>query len=116
MKALLLNEAEVWQEHSASQNPEFDKTIASKKIYLKASKLNADLLAYLRAHLLLKYDGDLSSIKVTEPTAIDYELLVLQTYRSFIEQVAADRNTFVSNSLSSKVVNAGRRWMIETYK
>jgi len=72
-----LNEADVLREHKASQNPGFEKSSASKKIFLKATKLNPDLLAYLRAHLLLKYDGDLSIIKVTEPTVIEYELLVL---------------------------------------
>ena len=65
---------------------------------------------------MLKYDGDLSTIKVTEPTVIEYELLVLQTYRKFIEYLAAERNIFGNRSLSGKIDNQNRSWMIQTYK
>ena len=35
----------------------------------------------------MKYDGDISAIKVTEPTVVEYELIVLQTYRKFVEHL-----------------------------
>jgi hypothetical protein len=41
-------------------------------------KVNIDLLSYLRAHCLVLYTGsDFSRIKMTEPTVLEFELLVL---------------------------------------
>lgn len=55
-------------------------------MYLKASKLDSDLLSYLRAHLLVSYEGEnVTKIKVTEPSDITYELLVLQAYQSLLD-------------------------------
>ena len=46
-----------------------------------------DLLAYLRAHLLLFYEGDdICNVRVTVPTEIDYEILVLKTYRGLLDK------------------------------
>lgn len=45
------------------------------------------MLAYLRAHLLLFYEGDdICNVRVTVPTQIDYEILVLKTYRALLDR------------------------------
>ncbi len=52
-----------------------EQGLLAKKVYLKASKLDSDLLSYLRAHLLVSYEGeDVTKIKVTEPSEVRYEL------------------------------------------
>lgn len=53
---------------------------------LKASKLDFTLMSYLRAHLLLTYDKPVT--KVTEPTDLTFELLVLQAYKSVLTLVS----------------------------
>ena len=59
----------------------------TKGIQLKYNRLNQDLLAYLRAHLLLFYEGDdICNVRVTVPTQIDYEILVLKTYRALLDR------------------------------
>ena len=67
-----------------------DETVFSettKGIQLKHNKLNADLMAYLRAHCLLFYPGDdICSVRVTVPTNVEYEILVLKCYRGLIDQ------------------------------
>jgi hypothetical protein len=80
----MLTEDEVRIEHLDSQASSFDKKTSSKKLYLKATKLNPDLLAYLRAHLLLRYESDLTKLKVSEPTDVEYELLILEAYQEFL--------------------------------
>ena len=70
--------------------PENEKAFSetTKGIQLKYNKLNLDLLAYLRAHLLLFYQGDdICNVRVTVPTDIDYEILVLKTYRSLLDRL-----------------------------
>lgn len=67
----------------------------AKKIYLKATKLDPDLLSYLRAHLLVRYEGDnITKIKVTEPCDIDYELQVLEAYKCLLDLVSSLRKLF----------------------
>lgn len=69
--------------------PEGEKPFSetTKGIQLKHNKLNLDLMAYLRAHLLLFYEGeDICNVRVTVPTEIDYEILVLKTYRSVLDR------------------------------
>ena len=68
-----------------------DKTLLFSKntigIELKAKSLNKSLLSYLRAHCLMFYNGkDISSLRVTEPTDIDYELMILNTYEKILNQ------------------------------
>ena len=59
----------------------------TKGIQLKHNRLNTDLLAYLRAHCLLFYPGDdICSVRVTVPTSIDYEVIVLKTYLSLLDR------------------------------
>ena len=51
----------------------------TKGLQLKYNKLNGDLMAYLRAHCLLFYPGeDICSVRVTVPTDLDYEILILK--------------------------------------
>lgn len=83
----MLTENEVRVEHLDSQSSNFDKKNASKKLYLKATKLDPDLLAYLRAHLLLRYQSDLTKLKVSEPCDVEYELLVLEAYHAFLQNL-----------------------------
>ena len=69
--------------------PENEKAFSEKTkgIQLKHNKLNQDLLAYLRAHLLLFYEGsDICNVRVTVPTQIEYEILVLKTYRALLDR------------------------------
>ena len=44
-------------------------------------------MAYLRAHCLLFYPGnDICNVRVTVPTEIDYEIIILKTYRRLLDQ------------------------------
>jgi len=87
VKAFVLNESEVREEHIASNESDFDKSTASKQISLKTTKLDFVLMSYLRAHLLISYPDTLLSLKVTEPTDVDYELYMLSAYRIFLGYV-----------------------------
>ena len=59
----------------------------TKGIMLKYNKLNTDLLAYLRAHCLLFYPGDdICNVRVTVPTEVDYEILILKAYRALLDR------------------------------
>lgn len=94
IKALVLTEDEVRADRKleATVKKEEQGQLA-KKLYLKASKLDADLLCYLRAHLLVHYEGeDISKIKVIEPSDVSYELLVLKTYEKLLDQIKSERN------------------------
>ena len=54
---------------------------------MKHNKLNNDLLCYIRAHCLLFYSGDdICNVRVTVPTDIDYEIIVLKTYRQMLDR------------------------------
>jgi len=54
----------------------------TKIIRFKRFSLNEDLLSYIRAHLLVEYEGsEISKIKMTEPAIIDYELMVMEQYQ-----------------------------------
>ena len=47
--------------------------------------MNKNLLSYLRAHCLLFYNGkDIASLRVTEPTDIEYELMILDAYQKVL--------------------------------
>ena len=47
-----------------------------------------DLLSYLRAHCLLIYTGsDFQKIKMTEPTVLSFEILVLEQYLNCVKLV-----------------------------
>ena len=60
---------------------------ATKGVQLKHNKLSQDLLAYLRAHCLLFYPGDdICGVKMTVPTEIDYEIMVLKGYRALLDR------------------------------
>jgi hypothetical protein len=96
--ALVLDEAAVVAEHSKSLLPDYDKTEASKQILLKASKLDFTLMSYLRAHLLLTYDKQVS--KVTEPTDRDFERIVLKTYKQVLDYVCAQKKIGLPQSVS----------------
>ena len=76
IRALVLTEAEVRSDRSLEATVKKEEQgLLAKKVYLKASKLDSDLLSYLRAHLLLSYEGeDVTKIKVTEPSDVCYEL------------------------------------------
>ena len=55
-------------------------------IELKAKTLNKNLLSYLRAHCLLFYNGkDIANLRVTEPTDIEYELMILDAYQKVLK-------------------------------
>lgn len=59
----------------------------TKGLQLKYNKLNGDLLAYLRAHCLLFYPGDdICSVRVTVPTDVNYEILILKTYKGLLDK------------------------------
>lgn len=46
-----------------------------------------ELLAYLRAHCLLFYPGDdICKVRVTIPTEVDYEIIVLKAYRALLDR------------------------------
>ena len=54
---------------------------------MKANKLNVELLAYLRAHCLLFFPGeDFSKARVTVPSDLDYEIMVLKTYKKILDK------------------------------
>lgn len=79
----------------AENKEEYQKVVAeqsSKRMYLKRNKLNPDILSYLRAHLLVRYEGDIVPLKMTEPVSIDFELLVLEAYRSVLDVVMERHN------------------------
>lgn len=62
-----------------------EKTLA---IHLKPNKLEANLIAYIRAQSLLMFKGDnIMSIKMTEPTDIVYEITVLKVYKAILEKI-----------------------------
>ena len=47
-----------------------------------------DLMSYLRAHCLLIYNGpDFQKIKVTEPTVLAFEILVLEQYLNCVKLI-----------------------------
>ena len=47
-------------------------------------------MAYLRAHCLLFFPGDdICSVRVTVPTQVDYEILILKTYRGLLDRFKA---------------------------
>jgi len=89
IRALVLTEDEVVEDRKLEATvKKEDQGQLAKKVYLKASKLDSDLLCYLRAHLLVTYEGeDVTKIKVTEPSHVSYELLVLKTYQNLLDQV-----------------------------
>ena len=75
-----LNKLETTDKTSLFSN----KTIT---VELKAKALNKNLLSYLRAHCLMFYNGkDIASLRVTEPTDINYELMILNTYEKVLNQ------------------------------
>ena len=93
----------------------------TKGIQLKHNKLNNDLLCYIRAHCLLFYEGDdICNVRVTVPTEVDYEIIVLKMYRSLLDRFkevnpgrfdAADEEEIIVD-----IQNGFRRKMVETYR
>ena len=56
-------------------------------------QLFLDLLSYLRAHCLPMYNGsDFQKIKMTEPTLIDFEIMILEQYLACVKLVLDARN------------------------
>jgi len=67
-------------------NQSKDNALSTKKLQLKATKLNMELLSYLRAHCLLMYKGDsITSIKLFEPSDLPFEITVLETYQEVLK-------------------------------
>lgn len=64
-----------------------------------------DLLAYLRAHLLVEYEGaDLARLLMTEPVSLDYELLVLEQYQYILLNLKEGRYAGLSVELEAKAL------------
>lgn len=108
---------------STFQWPEDEEVFseATKGIQLKHSKLNADLLAYLRAHCLLFYQGeDICNVRVTIPTEIEYEILILKAYRALLDRFKEVNPGRFSPLTESEIIvdveNPFRREMIRTYR
>merc|ERR1711957_108725 len=56
-------------------------------VHLKPNKLDANLMAYIRAQSLVMYKGDVTKIRMTEPVEVEYELCCLETYKTFVEKL-----------------------------
>ena len=83
--------------------------------------MNKNLLSYLRAHCLLFYNGkDISSIRVTEPTDVEYELMILDAYQKVLTiYKEQNQGRFDLGSISDLKVDASmphRRLFIERYR
>jgi hypothetical protein len=62
-----------------------DKDEKTLGIHLKPSKLEPNLIAYIRAQSLLMYKGDkIMDIKMTEPVDINFEIIVLTVYKAIL--------------------------------
>lgn len=62
-----------------------EKTLA---IHLKPSKLEPNLIAYIRAQSLLMFKGDnITDIKMVDPVDINYEIIVLTVYKAILERI-----------------------------
>lgn len=87
-----------------------------------------DLLSYLRAHCLVMYDGpNFQKIKMTEPTVLEFEILVLEQYQRIIELVVEARRAkglqdYYDELSSLESINEGlpdidwRKKFIATYR
>merc|ERR1711957_370032 len=64
-----------------------DKDKSTMLVHLKPNKLDANLMAYIRAQSLVMYKGDVTKIRMTEPVEVEYELCCLETYKTFVEKV-----------------------------
>ena len=83
-RALLLTSEEAKADVSSEES-------LTKKIHLKATRLDNTMLGYLRAHCLIMYQGpNLEQLKVTQPCDLDYELMVLDVYSRILEHLRAD--------------------------
>jgi len=68
----------------------------TREFRVKSSKLCEDVLAYLRAHLLLNYKGnDIVKILVTIPTSLNYEEFVLDYATSLFIEIKNQYKTTV---------------------
>ena len=90
-------------------------------IELKAKTLNKNLLSYLRAHCLLFYNGkDIANLRVTEPTDLEYELMILDAYQKVLTLFKQENNgRFDLSGEGDMDVEASlphRRQFIETYR
>ena len=88
---------------------------------MKYNRLNADLLAYLRAHCLLFFEGDdICSVRVTMPTDLDYEILILKTYKGLLDRFKElNPGRFDPKDEEEIIVDSAcgfRREMIRTYR
>lgn len=93
----------------------------TKGLQLKYNKLNGDLMAYLRAHCLLFYPGeDICSVRVTVPTDLDYEILILKAYKGLLDRFKElNPGRFDPRDEEEIMVDSGcsfRRSMIVTYR
>ena len=71
-RSLLLTEEDFLENYD-------DISSLAKAIRFKFSRLQEDLLSYLRAHCLLIYQGnEIQKIKMTQPTVLDYEIIVIE--------------------------------------
>jgi hypothetical protein len=68
-----------------------EKSTETLMCHLKPNKLHNNLIAYIRAQGLVMYDGpDVMSIKMLEPSELNYELLVLHVYKEILNSTFAD--------------------------
>ena len=58
---------------------------------MKPYKLHANLIAFIRAQSLIMFEGkDVTSVKMLEPTDIDYEILVMGVYMAILTNTYED--------------------------
>ena len=79
------------------------------------------MLAYLRAHCLLFYPGnDICNVRVTVPTELDYEIVVLKTYRNLLDRFKELNPGRFAPTEEEEIItdtqNEFRSQMIKTYR
>mmetsp|Transcript_3428 Transcript_3428/g.2414 ORF Transcript_3428/g.2414 Transcript_3428/m.2414 type:complete len:89 (+) Transcript_3428:100-366(+) len=64
----------------------------SRIIRLKASKINEDIFAYLRANLIHTYKGkNLSFLLISSPVEVEFELLVVACALNLLQGLLSSR-------------------------
>ena len=87
---------------------------------VKSSKLSEDVLAYIRADLLLNYKGnDLHKILVTIPTSLTYEEIVLDYAISLFIEVKNQYKSSVYDDqamLNEKNIDIRKRFGVKNFQ
>ena len=113
------------KDNELEKGDDYDKnSLFSKRtltIELKPKVLNKSLLAYLRAHCLMFFSGkDIGSIRVTEPTDLEYELMILDTYEkvltSFKEKNEGRFDIDCEDEINAKASYEHRNLFIRQYR